>query len=131
MDKELNNDKKAGTKPMLATGFLDLIIQEIETFTKVENQWDGQGALPLLIEVYNNSKLIILKLKINPSDFYPNPNGTLSIDYERNKNGVYLEIGKTEFSFYTKGEKVEFKNIIAITEENLNELEIFVNDYVL
>ena len=59
---------------------LNNYIIEIENFTKLENNWDGYGAVPLFLEVFENSKSILETLIEIPSDVYPNPHGTLGIE---------------------------------------------------
>jgi len=71
--------------------------------------WDGYGAFAIGYEAKNNALRALSGLATSapaPS-VIPNPNGTLSFEWE-NENGLgHLEIGRTRFSFYVRRAGVE------------------------
>jgi hypothetical protein len=90
------------------------IFEEILSFKSLENSWDGYNAKPLGIKCASNAfKLLdsIGESELNKiSDFYPNPNGTISFEWENdNDEIVSLEIGKDTFSYYVSFNSVDTK----------------------
>jgi len=64
--------------------------------------WDGYGALPISIEAKNNALNAIRSiLPVAPApEINPNPNGTLSFEWETREGRAHMEIGRTRYSFY-------------------------------
>lgn len=90
------------------------IIEEILSFKSLQNSWDGFGARPLGIKCAANALKILDNIGDNEldkiSDFYPNPNGTISYEWENINNEIIsLEIGKDTFSYYVSFNSVETK----------------------
>ncbi len=80
----------------------------LKNFDKLKNNWDGYGAL----EVEQESHLSVKKLfssgtfNLFPeSNIFPNPNGTITIEWENNSGYANLEVGNKLFTFF-----VEFSN---------------------
>lgn len=90
------------------------IIEEILSFKSLENSWDGYNAKPLGIKCASNAIKLLDNInddELNKiSDFYPNPNGTISFEWE-NKNDeiISLEIGKDTFSYFVSFNSMETK----------------------
>ncbi len=62
------------------------------------DNWDGYGGIPTEESCYKNVELFLNAADNFPeADIYPNPNGTISIEWENQKGEVYLEIGNTRF----------------------------------
>lgn len=81
--------------------------QTINSFLLLKHNWDGEGAVPLYDEVAKKSIDFISSLfdvYINKiTDIYPNSNGTLSIEWSKDKtNKLSIEIGKSKFSLFFK-----------------------------
>lgn len=80
---------------------------KILEFTSLPNDWDGYGAVPLLKEIGVTATTFVTMLSSSYidyiSDIFPNPNGTLTIDWE-NQHGekLSLEIGLKNYSFFVK-----------------------------
>lgn len=104
------------------------IIHEIKSYTKLKTNWDGYGAIPLCNDVYENAKIVLEYLNTKPTDFCPNPHGTLSIDYENGENYLYLEIGERTMTWYTKIDNVVSfdKDFVEINNETLDELKKYL-----
>ncbi|HTS13198.1 MAG TPA: hypothetical protein VMH00_13865 [Candidatus Limnocylindrales bacterium] len=66
--------------------------------------WDGYGALPISAETSRNalSMLTVLEAVVAAPEVTPNPNGTVSFEWETEAGVGYLEIGRTKYSFYVK-----------------------------
>jgi hypothetical protein len=69
-----------------------------------EPNWDGDGALPISPETNSNAlaALRIFETVVPAPEITPNPNGTLSFEWETDAGVGYLEIGRTRYSFYVK-----------------------------
>ncbi|MCF0056707.1 hypothetical protein [Dyadobacter sp. CY356] len=88
------------------------VIKEIVSFASLNHDWDGFGALPLEVESAANAISITNRLSNSAlsgiSALYPNPHGTISIDWENGSNEIIsLEVGNTSFSYYVKLESSE------------------------
>lgn len=64
--------------------------------------WDGYGALAISAEAKDNALNAIQGLlQVAPTpEINPNPNGTLSFEWESGEGKAHLEIGQTQYSFY-------------------------------
>jgi hypothetical protein len=87
------------------------ILNDINEIELLEDNWDGYGAIKVNIEILNTLKLFINSLDEkhleNVYDIYPNPNGTISIEFTFIK--IYMlsiEIGETTFSYFIKSEGI-------------------------
>jgi hypothetical protein len=78
--------------------------EKIEEFARMPENWDGYGALRMSIETIQNALSMLEKLPhdVPMPDMTPNPNGTLSFEWESPVGIGHLEIGRTRFSFYIK-----------------------------
>jgi hypothetical protein len=79
--------------------------RKIEECGAMQADWDGYGALPISEEAKANSLralALLLSTTIAAPEITPNPNGTLSLEWETSAGVGHLEIGKTRFSFYIK-----------------------------
>lgn len=77
----------------------------IEQVAFTAPNWDGDGALPISREVKANAlaALAILETTAVPApEITPNPNGTLTFEWETDEGVGQLEIGKTRYSFYVR-----------------------------
>jgi hypothetical protein len=90
----------------------DDILNSIEEFKNLENNWDGYGAIPLSLESAKNAKEFISSLSDelfeNFHDGYPNTHGTISFEWKNNDGGeFFIEIGNKMMSYYLilKGHK--------------------------
>ena len=77
---------------------------KITELAAMPGNWDGYGALRISQEAEQNAiKAIEVLLRRAPvPDIVPNPNGTISFEWESNQGVGHLEVGKTRFSFYVK-----------------------------
>lgn len=104
---------------------------EIRTFANYMDDWDGYGAVRPLSECLNHALEIIRNKNIRLdflSDIYPNPNGTLSLEWEQGKNEIGLEVGKDEFSYFAHfGEYHSYNNRRQYVAEEIEKFSEFVS----
>lgn len=77
---------------------------KIETIAQMSENWDGYGAVPIHhLTAVNADKLLsaLRSLGVDP-DVTPNPNGTISFEWEWKSGIAHVEIGKTRGVAYTK-----------------------------
>jgi hypothetical protein len=77
---------------------------KIREFGSMPENWDGYGAIRISSETQQNAiKAIEMLLASAPApDIVPNPNGTISFEWETGQGIGHFEVGKTKFSFYVK-----------------------------
>ena len=74
----------------------------VEQLCGLQADWDGYGGLPMSTATKYNSLASLRGILLHaPSpDITPNPNGTLSFEWETNRGSAHLEIGQSRLSFY-------------------------------
>jgi hypothetical protein len=74
----------------------------IEQMAFTESNWDGYGALAISTQTKDNALSAIRNiLPVAPTpEISPNPNGTLSFEWETTEGKAHMEIGRTRYSFY-------------------------------
>lgn len=77
---------------------------KIDEIALMPDNWDGYGAVRIGQETKRNAKNALNTLHtVTPiPDITPNPNGTISLEWESPEGFGHLEIGRTKFSFYIK-----------------------------
>lgn len=92
---------------------LPAVRQAIEDSSFPDPNWDGYGSLGIRAETKTNAiqgiQNVLLEAPV--PDVAPNPNGTLSFEWETNNGAAHLEVGQTMFSFYVRpraGEPILF-----------------------
>jgi len=77
---------------------------QIEELAAMQADWDGYGALPINAATKYNSLASLRGILIYGPvpEITPNPNGTLSFEWETRRGSAHLEIGQTRLSFYIK-----------------------------
>jgi hypothetical protein len=81
--------------------------EEIDNFATLENNWDGYGATPVVNNIVQSAKQLIPLLASyfidHVTDVFPNPHGTITIEWEnRKKEKLSLEIGENNYSYFVK-----------------------------
>ena len=79
-------------------------IDKVEELAAMPENWDGYGAIQISLETKKNaqSALEAILRHAPVPDITPNPNGTVSFEWETAQGIGHLEIGRTKFSFYIK-----------------------------
>ena len=108
---------------------MEELIEQINEISLLSENWDGYNAIPVLPEIIEKTKQFINYLPkdvINKvTDIYPNPNGTISIDFENNNDKLGLEIGKTSASYFIRknGKYFGYDNVNIFNIDELNKIE--------
>lgn len=76
----------------------------LNKYKNLPSNWDSYGALSIPDKVISNANYL---LELMPEtgiapDIYPNPNGTISLEWESRQVNAHLEVGETEYSLYIK-----------------------------
>lgn len=105
------------------------IIKDILSYKTLVNSWDGYGALPLetlsAINTINLIDLIGEKTFGKITNYYPNPNGTISLEWENNSNEILsIEVGNNSLSYFVElsSQKVSFHNNISINAKEIKKI---------
>ena len=111
--------------------YLSKTFERLDHLCQLQDDWDGYGAIRPLSECLNHALEIVRNKKINLdflTDIYPNPNGTLSLEWEQDDNEIGLELGKEEFSFFAHfGELHSYNNKKRYAAEEIERLAEFVS----
>jgi len=85
-------------------GEIPLAEAKINEIELMEANWDGYNAIIISSDTSKNAKNAIGKLcsYVPIPDISPNPNGTISFEWETQDGFAHLEIGRTKYSFYIK-----------------------------
>lgn len=93
------------------------IIRNILSFKSLNRSWDGYNAIPLEIDSATNAIELIdligenLFCKIN--DYYPNPNGTITLEWTNKLDEkISVEVGNNSYSYFVdlSSKEVQFFN---------------------
>lgn len=117
-DTPRKSDKRLAGKPLefliVSTSSLQKLtnvpkklIDELHFLANLPNDWAGIGSLPVFTKIIE--KTIVFLSQMNEaiidsiSDYYPNPNGTLTMEWENlQSEKLVLEIGLANFSYFIK-----------------------------
>lgn len=97
-------------KPQLATNWKE-VQATINELSLLSDNWDGYGALRILPETLENANLVVANLgwrALPTPEVSPNPNGTISFEWESSYGYGLLEVGKTRASFFVQNERQEY-----------------------
>ncbi len=104
---------------------------EIDSFVALENNWDCYGATPVVNGIAQSAKQLISLLASDfidrVTDVFPNPHGTITIEWEnRKKEKLSLEIGENNYSYFVKLININPKFING--ENILTDLKVITSD---
>lgn len=87
-------------------GAYDYCTWDVVGMAKLQPNWDGYGAVPLDPDTVANAQAILVLLREfgNDGEPTPNPNGTITIEWQDDNVGKHftLEVGKTLISGFVK-----------------------------
>lgn len=105
------------------------LIKEILSFKALNNNWNGYDAYPLEVESATNAILLIdligESLFTSVTEFYPNPNGTISFEWTNGSNEILsLEVGNKFMSYYLdlSSQDIHFCNNKLINAEEAKKI---------
>jgi hypothetical protein len=101
------NPAYSWVRPFLDSEKLSLLSNaenQIEELSRLEENWDGYGGIPIKesTKLHSLAALRGILLAAPNPEITPNPNGTLSFEWETQRGVAHLEIGQTKMSFYLK-----------------------------
>lgn len=103
---------------------------EIRVYANFQDDWDGYGAVRPVSECLNHALEIIRNKNIrleHLSDIYPNPNGTLTLEWEQGDNEIGLEVGSHEFSYFAHfGEHHFYNNRKHYVAEEIEKMSKYI-----
>jgi hypothetical protein len=90
-----------------AAALYEQVYASLKELSQLPENWDGYGALQVGDQALRNAKTFVNSIALYSSGFdapgvAPNPNGTLSLEWERDGQEAYLEIGNTRASGYCR-----------------------------
>ena len=121
---------------MLTSVRLGKLLDEIENFGSLPDNWDGEGANKIHEQTVVNccymARCAVDYLTVPDVD--PNPNGTVSFEWCTAEGLAYLEVGRTQFSLFveTHGEVVlSLKDEISAHADSIANLFRVISGYLL
>jgi len=109
------------------------VIMDILSFKSLHESWDGFEAIP--VEVKSATNAIKLMDYIgedvfcNVTNYYPNPNGTITFEWENKDNEVVsVEVGNETFTYFIDLAKTEtqFYNNLPLDAEHTQKLSTHI-----
>jgi hypothetical protein len=81
-------------------------LNAVLSMASLEDDWDGYGAAAIPPDIIRMAYAIISSLQdyVPAPEISPNPNGTISLEWENERGRAHLEIGRTRYSLYFKRE---------------------------
>lgn len=76
----------------------------VDEFQQLAANWDGYDADPISGAACEAAKQLIVSLpgNLESPELCPNPNGTISMEWESDEGDAQLELGRTRYSFYLR-----------------------------
>jgi hypothetical protein len=109
------------------------IIENIELFSNLENNWDGYGAIPVSLVSAKNAKELISILSDdlfeNFYDGFPNNHGTISFEWKNKKEEeFFVEIGETKMSYFLTlhGQATIKKDLVEFSIANIKTIKSYI-----
>ncbi|MGE8361880.1 hypothetical protein [Pseudomonas sp.] len=96
--------------PVFAENLAYEMKEVISSFGALGENWDGYGAIPVNPQTVENSKSAanLLFAELPVADIFPNPNGTITFEWDTDKGIANLEIGESRYSFYIETKDGDF-----------------------
>ena len=105
------------------------LIDDIITFSKIGNNWDGYCGVPTKLDVIRNTLLLLTyiesKCRDKITEYYPNPHGTISLECENENILVSVEVGKDSFGYFISNNngEMEYFNKQLLEENYFDKLK--------
>lgn len=103
----------------------------IRAYANFLDDWDGYGAVRPVSECLNHALEIIRNNNISLeylTDIYPNPNGTITLEWEQDDNEIGLEVGSHEFSYFAHiGDIHTYNNQKCYVSKELEKLAGYIS----
>ena len=78
------------------------VMKHVDGLAGLGAGWDGYSSMPISEPTRANAKRLLELMigTVSVPDITPNPNGTISLEWENSFGLAHLEVGKTRFSCY-------------------------------
>lgn len=121
MQKTLDFVKNIGSQHSSA---YTRLLEKLSDYQEYEQDWDGDGALPLNAVVAKNFKSVLRHCNdesiLDDWTIFPAANGSLLFQYNKKEGGI--NIGKNDFSYYIiSGGGVKGENSLTFSPERVVE----------
>lgn len=109
------------------------IVKKILSFKALQDNWDGHNAYPPEIDCASNALLLVDLLGDNirnVKEIYPNPNGTITFEWNNNLDEVLnLEVGIETMSYYVEiaGKETVYADQKLISSEETKEIIEYIS----
>ena len=105
------------------------IVNKINSFKELHENWDGHGAIPPSVDVIDDAISFVRKADKNLLPFYfaaPGPNGELAIEFRKadKEAAVYFNPEGGNEVLFTRGNQITFEGLL---EGNYKNLILFLN----
>ncbi len=109
------------------------VLERLNLIQKLDEDWDGYGALKISIAAINNCRTIINQLPldiIQDVNIMPSEFGGVQLELEKDNSIVNCDFGDETFSYYIekKGDKTEYYSFLNYTNQNEQKL---ISDFSL
>jgi hypothetical protein len=109
------------------------VLNSIEEFSQLENNWDGYDAIPLILDSAKNAKQLISTLPeehfANFYDGFPNTHGTISFEWKnKREEEFFIEIGDSKMSYFLtlNNQKPIKKDLVDFNLENIKTIKSYI-----
>lgn len=85
--------------------------QNIDDLSNLQDNWDGYSAIKPIDLIIEKTKQFLNRLNIfqltKLTDIYPNPHGTISIEFINKEQKICIEIGQTNATYFYRINKID------------------------
>jgi len=105
------------------------VIEKINGFANLKENWDGYGAITIKKKTIQNAIQFIKRIELpnRLPDIYPETNGTITFDWENANQLFSIELGKTRYSYFFRGNHKE-KNSGFISDLNTGKIKELIKE---
>lgn len=112
------------------------VIMDILSFKSLHEKWDGFDAIPLEVKSATNSIKLVDYIGedvfCSITNYYPNPNGTITFEWENKENEIVsVEVGNDTFTYFVDvaATETKFYNNLPLDVEHTEVLSKYIVDY--
>ncbi len=107
-------------------------LDDIEDIGRLEEDWDADGALSIQAQTKENALLAASWVMTSTPvpGIAPNPNGTITMEWESTFGSGHLEIGRTKYSFYINRPGYKFFSAEGSTDKIPPYLGLLISNHL-
>ncbi len=109
------------------------VIMDILSFKSLHEKWDGFDAIPLEVRSATNSIKLMDYIGedvfCSITNYYPNPNGTITFEWENKENEIVsVEVGNDTFTYFVDvaATETKFYNNLPLDIEHTEVLSKYI-----